>query len=182
VVRYCRLLSERDGLPESEMVIPPASGLPNGKYARFREHTGYRLPIEAEWEIACRSGTVTPRFFGYASSLLPMYSCYINNSDGKSWEVGSGLPNPAGLFDMLGNVAEWCYNPYQRSPTSETILAAPGVLAMSRYAGRGNEYTANDRMLRAANRHAWRTLTYDQSSYSRGFRIAHTILPPRPNE
>jgi formylglycine-generating enzyme required for sulfatase activity len=182
VMRYCRLLSEHDGVPDSQMAVPPVSGLPNGKYADFREHAGYRLPTEPEWEIACRASTTTPRFFGYASDLLPMYACYIGNSDGRAWEVGTGLPNPAGLFDTLGNVAEWCYNPYERLPTSKTILGAPGVFSRSRYAGRGNEYTANERMLRAANRHSWRTLTYDQSSYSRGFRIAHTILPQEKND
>jgi formylglycine-generating enzyme required for sulfatase activity len=177
--RFCRLLSERDGMQDAELVIPPADGLPSGTFEGFRARGGYRLPLEAEWEIACRAGTATPRFFGYAADLLPLYSCYIDNSKGQSWEVGSGLPNPAGLFDVLGNVSEWCYDSYLASPDPNMILRAPATSPFARYAGRGNEYTANSRMVRAANRHASRR---DQSSYSRGFRIAHTIRQEQAHE
>lgn len=179
-LRYCRLLCEREGVPDTQMVLPKTGDLLKGKqYARFRERSGYRLPIEAEWEMACRAGTTTPRFFGYAVDLLPTYCCYIGNSEAQSWEVGTGLPNAAGLFDTLGNVAEWCFDPYDEKPDSGEIHEPPGTPLLSRYAGRGNEYASNARMLRAANRFSSR---YDQSYYSRGLRIAHTILPASPQE
>jgi formylglycine-generating enzyme required for sulfatase activity len=178
-VRYCRLLSEREGVPDDQMVIPAAVSLGSRKFGEFRKRSGYRLPIEGEWEIACRAGTVTPRFFGHATDLLPMYSCYINNSEGHSWEVGTGLPNALGLFDMLGNVTEWCYDPYDKIPNPEVILHAPGSPPLRRYAGRGNVYTAIPRMLRSANR---QEALYSLSFFNRGFRIAHTICPQPTND
>ncbi len=120
---FCRLLSERDGVPESEMVVPAGKDIRSNKYEDIVTHTGYRLPLEAEWEIACRAGTVTPRFYGFAPDLLPEYSCCALNSSGKSWLVGQGWPNQIGLFDTLGNVAEWCYEMHADHPN-----APPGFL------------------------------------------------------
>jgi formylglycine-generating enzyme required for sulfatase activity len=70
--------------------------------------TGYRLPTEAEWEYACRSGTLTSRYYGTSNELLGKYAwCQVNARD-RTWPCGSLLPNDLGLFDMLGNVFEWC--------------------------------------------------------------------------
>jgi formylglycine-generating enzyme required for sulfatase activity len=75
------------------------------------ERTGYRLPTEAEWEYACRAGAVSSRFFGKSDELLDRYAVYRNNAVGRgSWPVGSLKPNDLGLFDMLGNVAEWSHD------------------------------------------------------------------------
>ena len=80
---------------------------------------------------------------------------------------------------MLGNVAEWCYDPYFLEPNPTVISKAPGIPLLSRYAGRGNQYTSIARMLRAANRNSSR---YDQFSYTRGFRTAHTVRAQLPND
>jgi eukaryotic-like serine/threonine-protein kinase len=173
-IRYCRLLSQRDGLSEAEMAIPAVADLKKGTYPNFLTHTGYRLPTEVEWEVACRAGTVTPRFFGFAPDLLPLYTCYIGNSGGQSRSVAQGYPNPAGLFDMLGNVAEWCYNIFAVRPESQPVLfdSAPGFRAVARYPVRGNDYSSNARTLRSANR---RSVYPADHAYSRGFRVAHTV-------
>ena len=70
--------------------------------------TGYRLPTEAEWEYACRAGAVTSRYFGVNVDLLGQYAWYLATSQDHAWPCGSLLPNDLGLFDMLGNVYEWC--------------------------------------------------------------------------
>ncbi len=92
-VRYCRLLSEADGIAQEEMVIPEVDSLTRSPYADLRTHLGYRLPIEAEWETACRAGTITPRYFGYCPDLLVTHCGFASNSAGRLMPVGSLLPN-----------------------------------------------------------------------------------------
>jgi formylglycine-generating enzyme required for sulfatase activity len=79
------------------------------------EKTGrfYRLPSEAEWEYACRAGTKTPYFFGDDASKLGDYAWYYDNSDGVYHKPGLKKPNAYGLYDMLGNVAEWTLDQYK---------------------------------------------------------------------
>ncbi|MGO9597513.1 MAG: SUMF1/EgtB/PvdO family nonheme iron enzyme [Isosphaeraceae bacterium] len=106
---YCNWLSSQEKLPECY--------LPNerGEYASGMklksdalERKGYRLPTEAEWEYACRAGAETSRFYGSSLELLRHYAWFLTNSEDHAWSCGSVLPNELGLFDMLGNLYEWC--------------------------------------------------------------------------
>ncbi len=113
---YCNWLSEHVGLPKDQWCYLPTE---SGAYAEgmsipanVLERTGYRLPTTAEWEYACRAGAVTSRFYGHTIDLLDAYARYQANSEEHAWTCGSLISNDLGLFDMLGNVNEWCQELY----------------------------------------------------------------------
>jgi formylglycine-generating enzyme required for sulfatase activity len=102
-VRYCNKRSEMENLE-------PCYDLETWE-CDF-EASGYRLPTEAEWEYACRAGTQTAYFFGDDAAKLKLYAVYKANSENQSRPVAGKLPNPWGLYDMSGNVLEWCHDIY----------------------------------------------------------------------
>jgi formylglycine-generating enzyme required for sulfatase activity len=87
----------------------------------------YRLPTEAEWEYACRAGTDTPYFFGGDPAKLGDYAWTMENSNSRPQPVAQKKPNPWGLYDILGNVAEWVLDRYDKDFYS---TFKPDVLAL----------------------------------------------------
>lgn len=101
---FCNILSKRLGLKESYIIDRKVEDV-----IVDRQADGYRLPTDAEWEYACRAGTRDVRH-----GDLDDIAWYRENSAGQTHEVGLKNPNRWGLYDMLGNVWEWCWDIYDR--------------------------------------------------------------------
>ena len=116
----------------------------------------YRLPTEAEWEYACRAGTETAFSFGEDSSQLTDYAWYEENSQDKYQKVWTKKPNPWGLYDMHGNVAEWTLDQYVPSVYGKRTAGVTNPLVVGEKvypkAVRGGSWMDAPKRLRSAAR------------------------------
>jgi formylglycine-generating enzyme required for sulfatase activity len=129
------------------------------RWLSLKTGKAYRLPTEAEWEYACRAGTTTPYFWGDDPKKLDEYGWYDANSDEKTHPVGTKKPNPWGLYDMVGNVSEWCVDAYDKNfyktfsldkPAIEPVLLSKGTRFSD--VARGGSWADEAPLCRSASR------------------------------
>jgi formylglycine-generating enzyme required for sulfatase activity len=141
-VEFCRRLSARDGKT-------------------------YRLPTEAEWESACRAGTTTAYYTGDGEAALGEAGWYAGNSREKTHPVAQKKPNAWGLYDMHGNVWQWCsdwYGDYPQADATDPTGAAQGSSRVVR-GGSWNNLTQSCRAAHRSND------APDDRRHSIGFRV-----------
>ena len=160
---YCNWLSEQEGIPRDQWCYEPND---QGIYGpgmkakeNFWELKGYRLPTESEWEYACRAGASTRRYYGEADSLLANYAWFQAVGENHSWPVGRLKPNDWGLFDMHGNVIEWCYDAFTEDVSSpenvSTFTPKTGAIAETETRLlRGGSYYLESSSVRSAYRYS----------------------------
>jgi formylglycine-generating enzyme required for sulfatase activity len=136
------------------------------------EGVEYRLPTEAEWEYACRVGTSAAYSFGDDERQLPQYAWYKDNSKGSTHPVGSLKPNAWGLFDMHGNVYEWCQDRYGDYESLQVMSDPIGAPSGNRRVLRGGAFGYQPGDVRTAYRYAHLPQARNPNF---GFRLARTI-------
>lgn len=141
------------------------------KLNRQERTNKYRLPTEAEWEYAARSGGKQEEYAGTSSeSALGDYASYSANSGSKTHPVGQKKPNGLGLYDMSGNVWEWVQDWYGDYPTG-SVTDPAGPSSGSDRVFRGGCWYGNAYGCRSAFRYG---VTPDVGGYSMGFRLVRT--------
>jgi formylglycine-generating enzyme required for sulfatase activity len=185
-VAYCNALSKNEGLQEC-YTLSGCSGTPGAGFSCGGvtfvglSCTGYRLPTEAEWEYAARAGTTTSTYNGTIDAghlsceqpnpVLDPIAWFCGNSGDRTHPVKQKQPNAWGLYDMLGNVWEWCWDWYDWYPGGAmTDPTGPGT--GSSRVNRGGSWGVNAWFVRAAFRNR------DDPGirfYSLGFRPARSI-------
>ena len=151
-VAYCKMLSEKEG-------------------------ETYRLPTEAEWEYACRAGTQTTWNFGDDEKVLGDYAWYQENAiniDGPhAHQIGLKKPNAVGLYDIHGNVFEWCHDYYEEDYYQQSPAKNPtGPTSGSFRVLRGGSWVSDSRDSRSASR--VRSVAVSRHDYF-GFRLVREL-------
>ncbi|MGM0507672.1 MAG: SUMF1/EgtB/PvdO family nonheme iron enzyme [Fusobacteriota bacterium] len=170
-INYCNWLSEAEEIPKAYNSKGNLINRNGEVTDNLEEVYGYRLPTEAEWEYAARGGTKSKDYL-YSGSNDPKQVAIFSEQTSTLYEVGTKKSNELGLYDMSGNVWEWCYDGYKEYDSSRKINPV-GI------------YNSDYRIIRGGS---WRSVKYEIRNASRdsfypsiendeiGFRIVKTVI------
>lgn len=145
-ISYCNMRSTKEGLETCYDLTKQTCNF---------DATGYRLPTEAEWEYACRGGTATRYSFGDEASKLGQFGWSKDNSGGAPHPVGQKQPNAFGLYDMHGNISEWCQDFYDKGYYANAPAENPrGPASANTCVLRGGSWNSPADSCRAATRNS----------------------------
>ncbi|MFW6262584.1 MAG: formylglycine-generating enzyme family protein [Thermotogota bacterium] len=171
-IEYCNWLSEKEGLAK---VYDSDGDLIHNetKTNDITQVEGYRLLTEAEWEYAARGGHESTEDYKYAGSddINEVAWYKGNDSEGIPQEVGKKKPNEIGIYDMSGNVSEWCHDNYGNYPSNKQTNPVEYQIPDTNRVCRGGNWDAASSWSRVASRDEYDPTT---NGYSIGFRIAKT--------
>jgi len=146
-VEFCNKLSDAQGKTPVYSITAriPATGYPITKatVSATWSNNGYRLPTEAQWEYAARAGTTTTAYWGNATddATVGQNAWFTSNSGAKTHAVGQKLPNAFGLYDIMGNVWQYCWDLYDIYPVGAlTDPTGPVTTADPKRVARGGAY------------------------------------------
>ena len=169
------------------------------KWLSYKTGRFYRLPTEAEWEYACRAGTTTAYSFGDDTDELDDHAWHFDNADDQYQKIGLKKPNPWGLYDMHGNVAEWVLDAFTKdgyaflgdeavhAPLNKPIELYPRTV-------RGGSWDDDPEVLRSAARRkskkGWKvqdpqlpkSIWYHTNATFVGFRLVRPLKQPTAEE
>jgi serine/threonine protein kinase/formylglycine-generating enzyme required for sulfatase activity len=188
-VAFCRWLGQQSGLPEAEQAYADDRGLNPEDFPREPNpaadwaprnwplslgRSGFRLPTEAEWEVAARSGLRTSYAFGSQVSLLPEYAWFTENSGKRVRPPKQLRPSIRGLFDIHGNVSEWCHDWFAEYDLHASVDPLGAIEDTSR-ARRGGGWSTVAADCRTANR-------YSSDPAGRAYNLGFRLVLSLPTE